>query len=55
MRVWVPDDGMGAAVSGLISARDGVASAGGEIQVHRPRGGGTRVAQRGPDSHRPAV
>ena len=49
--VEVGDDGVGGADadgSGLRGLADRVATLGGELSVHSPRGGGTRVAARVP-------
>lgn len=51
LRVRVADDGIGGA-TGLTSARDRVASVGGVMHVHSPRGGGTQVEVVIADAHR---
>ncbi|MFC4117820.1 sensor histidine kinase [Nonomuraea zeae] len=52
LRVRVTDDGIGGATTGLTSTRDRVASVGGELHVHSPHGGGTRVEVEIADAHR---
>ncbi|MFG1689430.1 histidine kinase [Nonomuraea sp. NPDC049269] len=51
LRVQVADDGIGGATEPT-SARDRVASVGGEIHVHSPHGGGTRLEVVIADAHR---
>jgi signal transduction histidine kinase len=50
--VRLSDDGVGGVTIGLTSVRDRVAAVGGEIRVHSPYGGGTRVEVVIPDAHR---
>lgn len=52
LRVAVSDDGVGGARGGFTSVRDRVASAGGELTVSSPPGGGTVVEVRIPHADR---